>query len=154
MLKGKIEKILKTITGEEAVIVIFEILQPVFEENKEDLTQKELDFCLIETLECEVNSGGFNSFFYNSYGNLSNETLSALKNIGSMKFKDIFEKAIGVFKDSYVPIDINERIEIIDSNEDEFDEIWDELDDEFYKYEENIHELLLEYVQKHKSDFR
>lgn len=43
---------------------------------------------------------------------------------------------------------------IIDDNEDELNQIWNELDDEFYKYEENLHGLLLTYVQDNIKYFR
>ncbi len=154
MNSTKVDNILKTKEGQDAIIAIEEILFPIYDTSPEKLSHEEMNFILIEELERQVNSGGFNSFFSYSYGNLAKETLYSLKEIGSIKFKRILEKAMDVFNNSTVPQNEEERFEVIEENEEEFDEVWDLLDDEFYKYEEDIHTLLITYVKENIHQFR
>ncbi len=155
MLKStKVENILKTKEGQDAIIAIEEILFPIYDASPEKLSDEERNFILIEELEQQVNSGGFNFFFSYSYGSFAHETLYSLEQIGSIKFKQILENAMGVFNNSTVPQNEEERFEVIEENEEEFDEVWDLLDDEFYQYEEDIHTLLVTYVKENIQQFR
>lgn len=154
MFNKKVKKIVENYEGDEARANIGQILNPIFEKNYRRLSKEELNFCLIEELECEVNSGGFNSYFYYSYGNHAVDTLNALKEIGSIKFYDILKRAIGVFGNEDYPTKEEIRSDIIDDKEVEFDSTWDGLDDEFYKYEEDIIKLMLDYVKENIKKFR
>lgn len=150
--KLKIRKILEENSGQDALIKIFDIVSNVFDSKPHKLENFEKDICLIEIMEMEVNSGGFHSFFYHSYGDWAHETLQALENIGSKRFKEIFERAMGIFPGSKVPKNIANRYEIMDEDEDSIFEILDEIDDEFYKYEEDIHGLLIEYIKENLEE--
>ena len=52
---------------------------------------------LIETLEGEVNNGGFDQFFYNSAGNNTADTILALQAIGAARTADIVKRAAAMF---------------------------------------------------------
>lgn len=149
----KVQEIINGENGEQAVMSIDELLNSIYLNKREDLSKEELNFCLIEELEREVNSGGFNSFFYNDYGNYAKETIIALDEIGSVMFKSILEQAVSVFGKYYNAEEIS-RVDNIIKNEDKYDEIWETLDSKFYEYEENIHDLLLAYVVKNIEKFR
>jgi hypothetical protein len=116
----------------------------------EKLSAPQRVFYLNQELEREVNSGGFESFFYNSYGTYANETTSTLRVVGANQFAELLQQAINVFPNGHVPKDINERKNLMDSF---VDDTWTQLDQKFYAYPENLNELNLEYVRKHKDSF-
>ena len=117
------------------------------------LTEPQKLFYYNQNLEREINNGGFNQFFRNSSGDNSHETVLSLKAIGAEKTSDILQKAIDQFPDKKVPKDRDQRMEIVTQIEGNANEIWDELDQEFYKYEDDLNSLNLEYVKKHKQFF-
>jgi hypothetical protein len=147
----KTEKILINKNGQDAIIDIDNLLSPVFYKNPEKLTSCEKNIVYIEELEREINNGGFHQYFFNSSGNFTKETLNALNIIGSKIFFNILEKAINKFPNGSVPSDRNERQDILNK----FDEgLWIELDNEFYKYEEDIYKLMIEYIKNNINEFR
>jgi hypothetical protein len=107
----------------------------------------------IEELEREINNGGFNQYFFNFSGDFVMETINALKIIGSKIFLEILQEAVNKFPNKIVPKDRYERQELlkkIDKNM----ELWEELDNRFYIYEEDIYELMIKYIQKNCNEFR
>ena len=149
-----IENILKTNNGQDAIIEIDNLLSPIFYKNPNILSVPEKNIVLIEELEREINSGGFNSLFFNSPGNYSHEILNALKTIGSTIFFKILEKAIALFPNGEVPKDRDKRQKMLEKIEDKADPIWDELDEMFFNYEEDIYSIMIEYITKNLKDFR
>ena len=110
-------------------------------------------FVYVQNLEREINNGGFNQYFFNSSGDYARETVQALKEIKANKTAPLLEKAIQQFPDSNFPSDRTERQDIMEKIEDKADEVWDRLDNNFYKYEDNIAELLLDFVKNNIDDF-
>ena len=151
---GKVEAILKKKTGQDAIMEIDELLTPVFFKNPERLTQPEKNIVYIEQLEHEVNNGGIDQFFVNFAGDNAEETINALKEIRSVKFLRILETAVQQFPDAKPPKDRDERLEVMEGIEEKAGPVWNALDDEFYKYEEDIYGLLIGYIQKNIIDFR
>jgi hypothetical protein len=147
----KTEKILKNKNGQNALVDIDNLLSPVFYKNPKKLTLCEKNIVCIVELEHEVNNGGFRQYFFNSSGNFAKETLNALNIIGSKIFFNILEKAINKFPNGIVPSDRDKRQNIL--NKLEID-LWDELDNEFYKYEEDIYKLVIEYIKNNINEFR
>ena len=117
------------------------------------LTDHQKLFYLNQNLEREINNGGFNQFFCNSSGDNAHETILSLKAIGADKTADILQKAIDQFPDKTVPKDRDERTEIVEQIEDVADEVWDELDQKFYAYEDDLNTLNIEYIKKYKDFF-
>ncbi|MDR0319890.1 MAG: DMP19 family protein [Treponema sp.] len=150
----KIEKIIKNKNGQEAIIEIDNLLSPIFYKNPEKLSLPEKNFVYIEELEREVNNGGFDQYFFNSSGNYAMETINALRIIESKIFLDLLEKSINAFADGIVPKDRNERQRILLEIRKINEEFWYSLDEEFYKYEEDIHKLLIDYIKNNIKDFR
>lgn len=111
----------------------------------EDITEKIIalyDFCCkqenntdtekiiisVEDFENDVMNGGFQQYIENKSEAEQRETLIALERIGAKKSKELFEKALE-----------------INSSE--------ELDEEFFKYEDGIQNLLVKYAENHINDF-
>jgi hypothetical protein len=154
LLGKKIDKIINNKNKEDAIIEIDNLLTPIFYKNVEKLTLCEKNIVYIEELEREVNNGGFSQYFFNSSGDFAKETLNALNTIGSKIFLEILESAVNNFPDGIVPIDRDERQEILAELEEKDEELWEEMDNKFYKYEEDIYELMIEYIKENINDFR
>lgn len=118
------------------------------------LSEAERIFYITQSLEMEVNNGGFYQFFYNSSGDFANELVSAFTAIGATATAAICQKAIAAFGRE-IPVDRDEREEMLDELEsDEIDEILEECDDAFYDYEDDLNELNFNFVMKNKDQFR
>ena len=148
-----IEKILKNKTGQDAIIEIDNILSKIFYNNPEKLSEPEMNVVLIEELEREINNGGFNQYFFNSAGNYTVETINALKIIKSKVLSSIFQNAISRFPNGIVPINRFDRQKILLEIDKEI-KLWTDLNNEYFKYEEDIYKLLLDYINIHIKDFR
>jgi hypothetical protein len=102
---------------------------------------------VINELEGEVNNGGFHQYFNNYSGGNAAEALIALETIGALRMADILKRAIGRFPAGNVPKDRESRLEILSNvfpNTDEFND----LDDEFFTYPDDIAAL----VEKYKTE--
>ena len=117
------------------------------------LSEAERIFYITQSLEMEVNNGGFSQFFYNSSGSFSNELVSAFTAIGANATAAICQKAISAFGRE-IPVDRDERQDMLDELEcEEIDEILEECDDAFYDYEDNLNDLNYHFVIKNKESF-
>ena len=125
----------------------------LYGEDMSILSDAERIFYITQTLEMEVNNGGFSQFFYNSSGNFSNELVGAFTSIGANTTAAICQRAIDAFGRD-IPVDRYERQEILDELEsDELDEALGECDEEFFAYEDNLNELNYNFVMKNKEQF-
>lgn len=106
---------------------------------------------ITQSLEMEVNNGGFSQFFFNHSGDLANEVVDAFTEIGAIKTAEICKKAVSVYGEN-VPADRDEREELLIDNE-EVEAILDECDDAFFKYDENLTTLNYEYVMRNRDAF-
>jgi len=140
---NKIENIIKNKNMQEVIIEIDKLLMPIFYKHPEKLTLSEKNYIYIEELVNEVNNGGFDQYFFNSYGNNTMEAINALEIIGSKIVLNIFKKAVNKFPNGIVPKDRNERQKILLEINNNDEELWNELDQEFYKCEEDIYILLI-----------
>jgi hypothetical protein len=154
MFGGKVEGILKNKTGQDAIIDIDNLLSSIFYKKPHSLSLPEKNICYIEELEREVNNGGLDQYFANDSGDNIEEAISALKEIKSAEFLKILESAARQFPDGRVPKDRDERLAVMEKIRDKSEGVWSELDDEFYKYEEDIYGLLTDYIHKNIKDFR
>jgi predicted lactoylglutathione lyase len=98
----------------------------------------------IELFVMEINNGGFDQFFFNSIGDRYQEILNSLEEIKANKTKDLLQQACKNFTDGAPPKDRFKRQDEL-SNVDK--ELLDNLDKRFYKYEDNIGELLVDFVK-------
>ena len=102
--------------------------------------------------DSEVCNGGHDQFFSNSTGIVWKDAYEAMRLIGANKYADNFQKAINMFGGE-VPFDRDERNDVLDKlyedeNFDDFNEI-----DRFYYNEDNINQLMNDYVKSHALEF-
>ncbi len=117
------------------------------------LTDHQKLFYLNQNLEREVNNGGFNQYFRNLSGDNSHETILTLTKIGAYTTADILAKAIEQFPNKEVPKDSDKRILTINQIEAFANDVWNDLDQRFYQYQDDLNALNIEYVRKHKDFF-
>lgn len=125
-------------------------------ENIDALNEQERIFYITQTLEAEVNNGGFSQFFYNSSGDFSNEVVNAFETILAYHTAGICQKAIYAFG-CEIPVDRDEREELLDKieeNNERFCEILEECDDAFYDYKDDLEKLNYEYLLRYKEFFQ
>jgi len=99
--------------------------------------------------ESEVNNGGFHQYFTNSTGSDFPIALRSLKKIGAKKTIDMVERFVKiVFKDS-VPLDREERNDIIEALEDDeiIEDKLDAINLEFYQSDEDIVSLINKFIE-------
>jgi len=122
-------------------------------DDMDKLTEQQKQFYYNQCLEREINNGGFNQYFFNSSGDFANKTVQSLQTIGANKTADILQKAIDQFPNSNVPEERTERQEILDQIQETADLVWEELDQKFFTYEDDLNTLNIEFVKKHKDKF-
>jgi len=152
---SKIDEILRMEDQTDIVIEIGQLLSNKSEKDKsfESLNEHEKNVIFIEMLEGQVNNGGFDQYFFNSSGEYAHETLKALEEINAPKMSEILNKAIMSFPSLPIPKDSEIRREVMEDLREDISDKWDKLDDEFYKYPENLAGLVIEYVKSNKSKF-
>ena len=121
-------------------------------DNFSNLNECEKTFIYIDILEDNVTNGGFIQFFFNSSGQFAHEIFQAYLAIKAETTLDILTKAIHLFPEMPVPKDSRIRQQILMGKDSNID-LWDALDLEFYKYEDNIIELNLNYVRENIYHF-
>ena len=149
------EHIWNLVDTNDFVVAMMEYLddKSQYGDNMSVLSEAERIFYITQTLEMEVNNGGFSQFFYNSSGNFSNDLVSAFTAIGANATAAICQKAITAFGRD-IPVDRDEREEMLAELESEkIDEILEECDDAFYDYEDNLNELNYNFVMKNREFF-
>ena len=65
----------------------------------------------------------------------------------------IVERANNQFPDKKVPKVRAARQEILAQIEDKANEIWEELDQKFFEYEDDLNSLNIAYVRKNRNEF-
>jgi len=121
-------------------------------DNFSNLNEFEKTFIYLDVLEQNVTDGGFIQFFFNSSGQFTHEIFQAYLAIKAENTVDILTKAIYLFPEIPVPKNLQIRQQILMEKDSNID-LWDELDTEFYKYEDNIILLTLAYVRNNIAHF-
>ena len=122
-------------------------------EDIDKLNEAQKLFFFNQNVERELNNGGFNQYFWNSSGDFANETIASLKAIGAEKTAALLQQAMDQFPDRKVPTNRDERNELQEQIQEQADEVWNELDEKFYLYEENLNELNLAFIKMNKDSF-
>lgn len=122
-------------------------------DDMDKLTEPQIQFYYNQCLEREINNGGFNQYFINSSGDFAHQTIQSLIAIGASTTADILQKAIDQFPDKKVPQNREERIELVEQIEETANEVWEELDEQFFEYQDDLNTLNLNFVRQHKADF-
>ena len=152
---GNLDFLLSSEDKNESIIELDNFIGDLcsYGDNMEILSEPQKQFYYNQCLEREVNNGGFNQYFYNSSGDFAHQTIQSLKAIGAYKTSEILQKAIDQFPEGKVPTDREERIELVEQIEEEANEIWEELDQQFFQYSDDLSTLNLNFVKNHKAEF-
>lgn len=151
----KIDDILNLQNEEEIILKIGEMVWEKTQydyDNFSNLNEIEKTFIFVDILEAQVNNGGFDQFFFNSSGDFTYEVLEAYENIGAYKTAKIIIEAIKLFPKVPVSKDTETRRIIMQDLSEEISEKWNQLDDQFYKYEENIVTFMIDYIKKKQKN--
>ena len=121
--------------------------------NLDALSDEEKVFYITQTLDMEVNNGGFWQFLYNVEEDVFFNTVSAFSEIGAEKTAALCQNAFSAFEKD-LPADRVARIQFLSGvGMEECYEILSEYDDLFYAYEEDLNKLNYTYVQNHADAF-
>lgn len=113
------------------------------------LSGPERVFYVTQSLEMEVNNGGFSQFFFNSSGDLLGELVQAFTEIGANHTAELCKKALAVFGRE-VPADREKRQALVEDLE---SDILEECDNAFFEYAEDLNALNYAYIMKNKAAF-
>jgi hypothetical protein len=103
------------------------------------LTPDEQLLVVIWGLEADVNNGGFNQYYFNSYGNFARLASPMLRQIGANHMAQIVEEANALFGPAGPAQDQDDRQRALEAMD---EESWDPLDHRFWAYPDNVSELL------------
>ncbi|MGV8083125.1 MAG: DMP19 family protein [Coriobacteriia bacterium] len=118
----------------------------------DDQSHDQQVFSAIWSVESEVNSGGFESYFAYSAGNTVNFTPRALEEIGAQTMASIVRRALDIVGRP-LPGDDDERRSLIDDLSDKKLGELESLDSEFYEYPDNLTQLLFQFVAARPGSF-
>ena len=115
------------------------------------LSKEEQVFDITQTLEMEVNNGGFYQFLYNAEGDVFSNVVSSFKEIGAEKTAALCQNAFDALGEE-LPADRNARILFLAGMEDTLAKLM-EFDEQFYAYEEDLDALSYQYILANKNAF-
>ena len=117
------------------------------------LTKPERVFYIAQSLQMEVENGGFSQFFYNTSGAFSGELAGAFAEIGAHRIAEICKAAVAVFGRE-IPVDRREREELLDQLEgDGVNEALEACDNAFYEAEEELISPSYAYIMRNRASF-
>jgi len=125
----------------------------LYGDEMEKLTEQQKQFYYNQCLEREINNGGLNQYFFNSSGNFAHLTVLSLRAINANTTADILQKAIDQFPKKEVSQYRTERQVILEQIEEVANPIWEQLDQKFFVYEDDLNLLNIEFVRQNKDKF-
>lgn len=117
------------------------------------LSPAERVFLCVWNLEAEVNNGGFAQFYINSAGDNARETPVALREIGAMQAAAIAEEGNNLFGPSGPPADRDARAAALERMGKGATDALNALSASFYKYPDNLEELLRAFIDRNREHF-
>lgn len=119
----------------------------------ENLTIVEKYISGIYYYKAEVNNGGIDQFFFNSTGDRWKITLEGLQKIGANNACRILDQATKLFGEEGPSEKWIKRREQLKQFSEKTREKEEKLTDEFYRYEDNLSELMINFVKSHAHEF-
>jgi Domain of unknown function (DUF4375) len=117
----------------------------------DQLTYPERVFGLIWELESEVNNGGFEQYFSNSTGSLAPDVVNALTAVGADQMAAITQSAIDEVGEVQWSDDAARKAAISHLSSTALKHLQC-LDQAFYRYPDDLTELLYRYVHEHRDE--
>lgn len=118
------------------------------------LTAEEYNFVMIDIFESAMNQGGLMFFFKEDAGNFQKEICKAYRAINAPETAKIIDKAIAKFPLIPFPTQQDVRVKAVANIPEELTQYWEDLEEEFFKYEEDVFELTLQYIKENPKGFR
>ena len=118
------------------------------------LSPQEQVFVAIWELESDVNNGGFHQYFSNSTGDTARHAAPSLEAIGAAKMAAIVKEAVQVFGPLGPSAARDIRQEQLADLSPLALQTLERLTTEFFRYPDNLTELLFAYVELHKPAIR
>jgi hypothetical protein len=110
-------------------------------------------FSSIWKLEQEVNNGGFSQYFFNSSRETAPFVVEACHAIGAHHTAELCSRAITCAFPGGIPGNMMQMRVAASDFPDGVEQLLNELDYEFYKYADDLTELLFSYVSAHPEEF-
>ncbi len=134
-----------------------EILKEIYDEgfdvnpHLERLSPEARLVYVVMAFDGEIHNGGFDQFFHNSAGNYFEEIRVYLEKLGAKNSLRMLNSAMDIFPNSQVPKDRYERQNILVpiGEKEEVQNKLNKLNEEFWKYEDNLTERLNNYIRKY-----
>jgi hypothetical protein len=120
----------------------------------ENLTRPEKVFVCVWGLEGEVNNGGFDQYYFNSSGDHALDAEESFKAIGAKHTADLVKQANSLFGAAGPSPDRAARQKQLDALGEAKTKKMNEIEEDFFKYKDNLWELLTVYVSKNVETFR
>ncbi|MCC5821891.1 MAG: DMP19 family protein [Phycisphaerales bacterium] len=146
--------------GNAAMQILFKIGDSINEEfnaidpdwgHPEVLPRPRRIYHAVNGLEMDVNNGGFQQYYINSWSHCAHELPGMLRDIGMPELADLVTRANAVFP-TEPPANRSVRLAVIDQLGDAADE-WDEMDSEFYAKNYYCQPHLVRHILAHEPDF-
>jgi len=119
---------------------------------KTRITEAERRLVAVYWLDGEVHNGGFDQYFFNSAGNDSEAALAGLKEMGASGAAALLERSMALFPGGKPPADRQKRQQAMDRIREQSKPVWGQCDDAFYELKEDLHQLVLEYAKKKRTE--
>lgn len=117
------------------------------------LSQEERVFYIVQTLDTELNCGGFWQYLFNTEKEIFTGTIDSLRELGAEKTATLCQNAFDAF-DEKLPTSRLGRMKYLDKlGMDRFYELVLEFDNAFFHNEENLTELCFAYMTAHPTAF-
>jgi hypothetical protein len=146
-----------TMTVTQGKVNLFAISDSVFARygkvGYEELSKPEKVFVCIWELEGEVNNGGFDQYYFNTSGDHAQHAVESLRAIGADHTASLVDKANHLFGDDGPSQNRDRRQKQLVSLPESAANQFAQFDEEFFKYTDNLEQLLTAYVIKHASFF-
>jgi hypothetical protein len=120
----------------------------------EKLSQPERVFLCVWDLEAEVNNGGFDQYYFNSAGDHALDTVRALETIGAKRTAELVRTMNNLFGPAGPSPVRFKRQDQLSSLRDSVANKMHDADKRFYKYDDNLEQLLTAFVSKDREAFR
>ena len=147
---------------EDKYDLIYYYTQKVIEEHSIQRLPNTLKvFHMIDILEAQVNNGGFHQLFTNSSGDYIYEIHQSLGLIKASHTQSLLEQAIGIMLlNKETPNSLNKQLQSLKPNRiyevkeiiknEELYEQLNQIDNEFFKYKDNLLDLTLEFIDENQ----
>lgn len=134
-----------------------EVVRFVFEREEElgydKLSWPEKVFICVRDIECEVNNGGFDQYYFNSSGDHAPDAVAALEAIDAKRTASLVGQTNALFGEGGPSRDRVARQEQLDALRDAKGNEMDEIENEFYEGGEDLDQLLKKYIARNAEAF-